>query len=90
MHNTLALLVFWLLVVGLFAALVTRLGWPWALLISLSICLLIPNGILELLIGFIGLSLNMTLLAYALKYWPVTLLLSLIACMGHTSAPKQN
>ena len=90
MHNTLAQLVFWLLVVSLFAALVTRLGWPLALLISFSICLLIPNGTLELLIGFIALSLNMSLLAYALKYWPITLLLSLIAFMGHSSEPKHN
>lgn len=90
MQNKLANLIFWLLVVILFSALVTKLGWPLALLISFSIALLIPQGALEILIGFIGLSLNMTLLAYALKFWPITLIMCLWALLIYLNEKSTN
>lgn len=90
MSNHLAQFMVWWLMLTLFVALVIKLGWPTALLIAFSLSLVIPSGTLSLLIGFIALSLNMTLLAYALKYWPITLLLCLISIIGHQSETKHN
>lgn len=77
MNNDLAYILFATLFLACFVTLTIKVGFIPACLITLVLVVLIPKEFYVLLLGMMGLIINMTLLKWMFIYWPVTLILGL-------------
>lgn len=85
MNNTLSYGIFVALLLACFVGLTVKVGFIMACVITFILTLLIPREFYALLLGLIMISINMTLMEWLFRYWPVTLILGLWALVAHQS-----
>ena len=85
MNNNLAYWIFGTFLLACFVGLSMKVGIVMACVVTFILAVLIPRQIYIFILGLITFSVNLTMFEFAFKYWPITLIICLLALWGYLS-----
>ena len=83
MNTKLAHYLFWTLVMIGFIALTLKVGFIMGSLITFILAVLIPREVYIVLVALIAFSINLAFLEFLFRYWPITLIVCIVALLGY-------